>query len=229
MAKLKFFIAGSDARVGKTLVTLAILEAANKKGLSTVAMKPIATGCRKTADGFQSDDALLLMEQMSIRIPYKQINPVALEPALMPHIAAEREGKRLVVSQLVGFCRGVLMQSADVALVEGSGGWRELLNARETLAGVPKELKLSVILVVATNRACINQTLLTIEAIARDGVTLAGWVANDLVGDAEVHKELVATLRSLNAAPCLGDIPFLDFPTPQVAASHLDLDKVITV
>ncbi len=228
MAKLKFFIAGTDVGVGKTLVTLAILEAANKRGLSTVGMKPVATGCRATEEGCQSDDVVLLMEQMSLSLPYNQINPIALEPALMPHIAAERTGRRILASQLVGFCRGVLMQSADLAIIEGSGGWRELLNARETMAGVPRELRMPVILVVTTNRGCINQTMLTVEAIARDGVTLAGWVANDLLGDAEAHKDLVVTLRSLIPAPFLGSIPFLEFPTAQAAVSHLDIDSVIT-
>lgn len=227
MAKNKFFIAGSATGVGKTLVASAVLLAAGKEKWSTVAMKPVATGCRQTVSGVRSDDALRLQERMSVSMPYEQVNPVALELSAAPHIAAELLGKRLSVSQLVGFCRGVLMQAADLAIIEGSGGWRELLNIRETLAGVPKELNLPVILVVGINRDCVNQAMLTVEAIARDGVSLAGWIANDVGGDAIGHKEYVATLKSLIHAPCLGDIPFLKSPTPEAAATHLALDYVI--
>ncbi|MFT5692587.1 MAG: dethiobiotin synthetase [Oceanicoccus sp.] len=227
MARHKFFIAGSEAGVGKTLIASAILVAARDKGWSTVAMKPVATGCRQTVSGTRSDDALLLQELMSVSMPYEQVNPVALEPSAAPHIAAGLLGKRLLVSQLVGFCRGILMQSVDLAVIEGSGGWRELLNVRETLAGVPKELRLPVIFVIAINRNCVNHAMLTVEAIARDGVSLAGWVANDLSGDTIAHQEIVATLKSLIHAPCLGDIPFLTSPTAEEAAIHLELGHVI--
>ena len=228
MAKHKFFIAGSETGVGKTLIGSAMLVAAGKKSRSTVAMKPVATGCRQTDSGFQSDDALQLQELMSVSMPYQQVNPVALEPLAAPHVAAELLGKRIMVSQLVGFCRGVLMQAVDLAIIEGSGGWRERLNSRETLAGVPKELNLPVVLIVGIHRDCLNHAMLTVEAIARDGVSLAGWVANDLSGDTIGRNELVVTLKSLIHAPCLGDIPFLKSPTPEEAATHLSLDYVIS-
>ena len=120
------------------------------------------------------------------------------------------------------------MQAVDLAIIEGSGGWRERLNSRETLAGVPKELNLPVVLIVGIHRDCLNHAMLTVEAIARDGVSLAGWVANDLSGDTIGRNELVVTLKSLIHAPCLGDIPFLKSPTPEEAATHLSLDYVIS-
>ena len=98
----KFFIAGTDTGVGKTLIATGLLVAANKKGLSTVAMKPIAAGCEETPEGLRNDDAVQLQQTMSIALDYDQVNPVALKPAIAPHIAAEQVGKRLLVSQLVG-------------------------------------------------------------------------------------------------------------------------------
>ncbi len=227
MAKHQFFIAGTDTDVGKTLVAAGLLAAAKKKALSTVAIKPLAAGCEQTADGLRNDDALLLQQYMSMSLPYAQVNPVALEPAIAPHIAAEQAGKRLLVSQLEGYSRGVLMQSADLAIVEGAGGWRVPLNRAETLAGLAKSLNLPVILVVGIKLGCINHALLTAEAIARDGVVLAGWVANQLDPDMPCYKENLTTLKSLLRPPCLGEVPFLDKPDPAVVGDYLDLDLVI--
>lgn len=227
MAKHKFFIAGTDTDVGKTVIAAGLLAAANAKGLLTLAMKPVAAGCELTDDGLRNSDALLLQQTMSLKVSYEQINPVALEPAIAPHIAVEQAGKRLQVSQLAGFCRGLLTQSADFALIEGAGGWRVPLNHRETLADLVKELNLPVILVVGIKLGCINHALLSAEAIARDGLVLAGWVANRLDDAMPCYQENIATLKALLHAPCLGEVPRLIKPEPTSIAAYLDLDLLI--
>jgi dethiobiotin synthetase len=225
----KFFITGTDTDVGKTLIASALLVAAKKQGLSTLAMKPLAAGCQQTADGLRNDDALMLQQHMTLTLPYEQINPIALEAAIAPHIAAERLGRRLTVSQLTGFCRGVLMKKVDLALIEGAGGWHLPLNRAETLAGLVKELKLPVILVVGLRLGCINHSLLTAEAIARDGLPLAGWVANQLDTDMDCIAENITAIADRLAAPCLGVVPFLKKPSAEEASAYLSLEKVITL
>lgn len=227
MAKQQFFITGTDTDVGKTLVATALLHGANQQGLSTLALKPIAAGCDMTEQGLRNSDALLLQQTMSLTLPYEQINPIALEPAIAPHIAAAQAGRRLLVSQLVGYCRGALMQPADVAIIEGAGGWRVPLNNRETMAGLVKELNLPVILVVGMKLGCINHALLTAEAIANDGLPLAGWVANQVDGDMPCYAENINTLKSLLRAPCLGEIPRLMKVNAAEASAYIDVHLVI--
>ncbi len=228
MAKHRFFIAGTDTDAGKTTVAAGLLEAANRSGLSTLGMKPVAAGCEHTEQGLRNADALSLQQAMSLSLPYEQINPVALEPAIAPHIAADQAGRRLTVAQLAGFCRGLLMQSADLALIEGAGGWRVPLNRRETLADLAVELQLPVILVVGLKLGCINHALLTAEAIARDGLALAGWVANTVDGDMQAFEANLATLRQRLPAPCLGVVPHLAPPSAAAVAPHLTLNSVIS-
>ena len=221
----KFFIAGTDTDVGKTLVACALLEKAREQGLVTAAIKPVAAGCENGSQGLRNDDALQLQQAMTLSLPYEQVNPVALEPAIAPHIAAEQIQKRLRVAQLAGYCRGVMMQRSDLLLVEGAGGWRVPLNPVETLADLAKELQLPVILVVGMKLGCINHALLTAEAIARDGLPLAGWVANR-VGDMSVFDENFNTLSHLLRAPCLGVVPTLSDADPKIAAQSLDLSPL---
>ncbi|MBU0537208.1 MAG: dethiobiotin synthase, partial [Gammaproteobacteria bacterium] len=90
-----YFIAGTDTDVGKTLVACGLLKAAEAQGLRTLAIKPIAAGAERTADGLRNQDAVMLMAAMTEKLPYQQVNPVLLEPPIAPHIAAEQVGKRI--------------------------------------------------------------------------------------------------------------------------------------
>lgn len=226
MAKA-FFITGTDTEIGKTTIAAGLLAAANRRGLKTAAIKPIAAGCERTPDGLRNDDALLLQRTMSLPLSYYEINPVALELAMAPHLAAEQAGVRINSMQLAGLCRGVLLQRADLTLIEGAGGWRVPLNARELLSQLPKTLGLQVIMVVGMRLGCINHALLTAEAIARDGLTLAGWVANSCVPDMPCLQENIATIRGYLRAPCLGEVPYLTAAQPASVADYLDCTPLL--
>lgn len=220
-----YFIAGTDTDVGKTLVACGILRVAANKGLKTLAIKPIAAGAEETPEGLRNQDALMLAAAMTESLPYQQINPVLLVPPIAPHIAAEQAGRRLSVSQLTGFCRGVMMRPADLVLIEGAGGWRVPLNQREMLSGLAVELQTPVILVVGMKLGCISHALLTVEAIQRDGLTLAGWVANQIDPDMACFDENFASLKQLIPAPCLGLVPYLSAkPCVDKVADCLDIE-----
>ena len=223
LKKKKYFVTGTDTDVGKTFVSVALLHALKDEGYSTVALKPVAAGCQLTDDGLRNDDALCLQSAMTSSISYDQVNPVALEQAAAPHIVAAKEGRRLSVSQLEGICRGALLAPADVALIEGAGGWRVPLNERETLADLAVALRFPVILVVGIRLGCINHALLTQEAIERDGLILAGWVANHVDPDMACAIENVETLNALIRAPMLGGIPYQKGQDPKDCATYLDL------
>ena len=135
-----FFVTGTDTDCGKTLVAASLLAAARRQGFSTAGIKPVAAGCEQTPQGLRNSDAELLRAHTSLELSYEQVNPIALEPAIAPHIAAEAAGRRLSADRLVGFRRGVLMQRPDVAVIEGAGGWRVPLNDRETLADIARQL-----------------------------------------------------------------------------------------
>ena len=60
MNSKSFFITGTDTGTGKTVASCALLQAAAARGLKTAAMKPVASGCQRTAGGLKNDDALLL-------------------------------------------------------------------------------------------------------------------------------------------------------------------------
>lgn len=225
MARKTYFIAGTDTNVGKTLVAAGLLIAAKNHGLTTAALKPLAAGCEKTAAGLRNADALLLQSVITQPLMYEQINPIALEAAIAPHIAAQQEKRVLSADRLAGFCRGSL-NLADFTLVEGAGGWRVPLNPQETLADVAKILRLPVILVVGVRLGCINHALLTVEAIRNDGLQLVGWVANCIDAHMPVLQQNIYSLAARIPAPCLGVVPWLDNTAPEAVARALDSETL---
>ena len=223
MAKKVFFIPGTDTDIGKTEVAAGLLVAANKKGLRTAAIKPVAAGCQNNGDGPQNDDALKLQSLASVELSYQQVNPVALDEPMAPHIAAQEQRKSLTADRLTGFCRGVTMLPMDFLVIEGAGGWRVPINKRETMADIPKQLNAEVILVVGIRLGCINHALLTAQAIRLDGLKIAGWVANILDTEMLRIDENIDTLKQMLIEPCLGVIPRLTDISPQQVAAHLTI------
>jgi dethiobiotin synthetase len=218
----RFFVAGTDTGVGKTVVTSALLLAAALRGYSTLGLKPVAAGCEQTDAGLRNEDALALQAASTVKLGYEQTNPVALREAIAPHLAAKHENRSLQASRLAGLCRGALPK-ADLVLVEGAGGWRVPLTGRETLAALAVELQLPVILVVGIRLGCLNHALLTAEAIRNDRLPLAGWVANIIDPDTACIDENIETLERWLGAPRLATCPYIHQIRPQQLIQQIDI------
>lgn len=230
MAK-NFFVAGTDTGVGKTFIACALMKAAEAEGLTTAAIKPVAAGCEDFDGELKNDDATALQQCMTKSLDYEVVNPVALPEAIAPHIAAEHSGKNITISRLTGYCRGTLMCAGQFNVVEGAGGWRVPVNNRETIADLVKELRLPVVLVVGMRLGCINHTLLTVEAILRDGLKIAGWVANCIDPDMPCLQENIDSIEKRLAFPLLGRVDLVEgddvAANAESAAKQLDIAPLL--
>lgn len=222
-----FFLTGTDTSIGKTTVACALLQAANQQGLTTLGIKPIASGCEQTDEGLRNSDALLLQQVSSLKLPYQEVNPITLLEPLSPHLAAKKAGRRLTMNQLVGYTRATLTHRPQFCVVEGAGGWRVPINDREMLSALPKELNLPVILVVGMRLGCLNHAVLTAEAIIKDGLRLVGWVANTIDPTMAAFDENLATLKQILPAPCLGVLPYDAELHIEQLANYLNLDVLL--
>ncbi|MFA5493983.1 MAG: dethiobiotin synthase [Porticoccaceae bacterium] len=204
-----YFVTGTDTDAGKTLVTAALLARAGGAGLRTLALKPVAAGAERTAEGLRNSDALILQGAANQPCTYDDINPFCLAPAIAPHIAAREAGVILDAITVAARCRPMLGRAADLLLVEGAGGWRVPLNDRESFADLARVLGFPVILVVGMKLGCINHALLTADAIRADGLEVAGWVANRVAPTMSRYRENRDTLAQRLGAPLLGEVPFI--------------------
>lgn len=201
--KQSYFIIGTDTNVGKTYVASALVRHFAKAGYQTIGMKPIASGCMQIPDGdLLNDDVLALSTASNVVAPLDLTNPYRFSPAIAPHIAAE-QAEEIIDCEKIKQAYHELTQLAEVVVVEGAGGFLVPLNRQETLADLAVTLNIPMILVVGMRLGCINHALLTVEAIKSRGLTLAGWVANQVDAEMPVFEENLASLQQRIAAPCI--------------------------
>jgi dethiobiotin synthetase len=211
-----YFITGTDTGVGKTRVSLALMQLLQKQGHVVTGMKPVASGCRSTPAGLVNDDALQLQAQASFTVPYEQVNPYAFEPPIAPHLAAKAQGVR-IDPDVIGHALKVLTQAADRVVVEGVGGWLVPIDETRTMADVAAALELPVIMVVGIRLGCLNHALLTAAAIQAAPVSFAGWVANRMDPDCEAVEENILALQERLAVPRLAELPYCAKPDESAA------------
>ncbi|MDZ7621920.1 MAG: dethiobiotin synthase [Candidatus Competibacteraceae bacterium] len=199
-----YFVTGTDTGIGKTHVTCALLHATRRQGLTAVGMKPIAAGVE--ADG-RNDDVVRLLAASSVQPPLEWVNPYCYDPFIAPHIAA-REAERPIDIGVICQAFARLRALAEVVWVEGVGGFRVPLDERIDAADLARILNLPVVLVVGMRLGCLNHALLTAEAVARRGLTLAGWVANRIDPEMDRFEANLETLQARLSAPLLGVTPY---------------------
>jgi dethiobiotin synthetase len=220
--KTAYFIAGTDTGVGKTLVSSALVYGYAQLGLKSAGMKPIAAGCESIDGRWLSEDVAQLQAASNIDADLSLVNPYAFAPAIAPHIAAEQAGVRIELTNIQSAYE-TLRQSADVVIVEGVGGFRVPLGSDWDTANLAQALALPVVLVVGMRLGCLSHALLTVEAIEKRGLSLAGWVANRIDPDMTAYAENLDALRQRIDAPLLGQIPALSQADFRLAAKHLTL------
>ncbi len=208
-----YFITGTDTGVGKTRTSCALIHALRRAGHPrVVGMKPVAAGC-DWIDGagghpghWLNEDVAQLRAASSLKVPPAFDNPYALPDAVSPHIAARNADVVIDIGHIEASFHA-LSQHADAVVVEGAGGFivplHESAHDFTTSADLATRLRLPVILVVGLRLGCINHALLTQEAIARRGLTLAGWVANVIDPDMPEQAANLATLQRHLQAPML--------------------------
>jgi dethiobiotin synthetase len=216
-----YFVTGTDTGVGKTAVTCGLLRAFVRAGRRAVGMKPVAAG----SENGRWEDVERHRAAGNVAAPRTLVNPIAFDPPIAPHIAAEAAGATLRIEPLAAAFRE-LCTFADVVVIEGAGGFMIPLNARETSADLARALGAPVVLVVGMRLGCLSHALLTQEAILARGLAFAGWVANVLVSDMPYLERNVAALTERLRAPCVGVVPHRLGLTDDDVADQLKLAKL---
>lgn len=173
-----YFVTGTDTGVGKTFTSAALASRARALGKRVFAFKPIETGCVPP----EGDDQRTLSAAAGdwqtgpLRGLYQLSQPVA------PLVAAEAE-HRTIDLDLVEVTIREAASHADLVVVEGAGGWRVPITPSIDMAGFAFRLALPVIVVARATLGTINHSLLTLEAVERDGCEVAALVLSRQPGD----------------------------------------------
>lgn len=215
------FVTGTDTAVGKTVVSRALLQCFAKANLCAAGYKPVAKSAQHTPDGLRNKDALLLQHASGLELSYDAVNPITLEEdevSTSPAVCIDYPLLSRSLSALQG--------RADRVVVEGTGGWRSLMNDLQPLSNWVQQEQLPVILVVGIKEGCISHAVLTAEAIARDGLPLIGWVANRINPGLAHYAEIIDVLSKKLGAPLLGELPYLPRAEQRDLSGYVDISQL---
>ena len=202
-----YFVTGTDTEVGKTLVSASLVYKLNLDQYgSAAAYKPLAAGTYTDQAGhLRNEDIETYLIVGNNKISREMLCPYVLDFPAAPHLVARKRGITLDMPKMLdGFHR--IEQEVEHVIVEGAGGFLTPINANQDLSDFAQLVRLPIILTVGIRLGCLNHTLLTIEAIEKRGLKLAGWVANCISPQMPYREENINTLRQRISAPLLGVI-----------------------
>jgi dethiobiotin synthetase len=171
-----YFVTGTDTGVGKTHLAVALTRYLREREGRVFAFKPIETGCPVDLAGERlGEDQRALCEAAGGWQRGELCGVYRLKTPVAPRVAAQAQGVAIDLARIAEVGRAGGAQ-ADIMLVEGAGGWRVPITDADDMASLAKLFGLPVVVVGRATLGTINHTLLTIEAVEREGCPVAGVV-----------------------------------------------------
>lgn len=156
------------------------MEAFTKMGLRVAVYKPIETG----VNGLPADGSLLLKHAQGLNPQLKalRINDiVSLSCSLpaAPYVA--NKGKKIDLN-LFDRALEKIESLCDIVLIEGAGGLMVPLDEELMMIDLARHFKATTLLVTHCKLGCINDTLLSINALEQESLSYL-WAFNCRSGD----------------------------------------------
>ena len=211
--KQHFFIVGTDTGVGKSVVSLLLMQYLFARGYQPFYCKPYQTGCH---DATAEDSDSLFVYQHIPQLRDQDPNNSTLScfsTAKAPFFAARDDGKRVDLSQIQEKFRS-LCASKQSIVFEGAGGVMVPLTKNHLLVD---SIELRPLIVARAGLGTINHTLLTIEALVNRGLDPLGVVFTNPYDETspEMIRENQEAIESFSAYQVLGVVGEIsDFSNP---------------
>lgn len=185
----RFFVTGTDTRVGKSAVS-ALLCAA----LDAIYWKPIQTGSR---EGTDRNTVMRLA-----RLPRTQTLPESyiFSPPVSPHLAARMAGRQIELRKI----RAPEISASESLIAEGAGGALVPINRTQLMTDLMRHLGFPVLLVSRTSLGTINHTLLSLAALRVARLEIRGVI---LVGTPNLENR--KAIEHYGDVGVIGWIPLL--------------------
>ncbi len=168
------FITATDTGIGKTHTTLQLLQIAHDLGYKAAAIKPIETGVVSSPE----DGSKLLRKSQELNpnlnditiddvVPYRFSLPAA--PFVAKDIPIDLDYIKEKIELLQSRC--------DILFVEGAGGLMVPIERDYFMIDLIRDLDAPALLVTPSKLGCINQTLLSMEALRNRDISF-WWYVN---------------------------------------------------
>ncbi|QRV15130.1 dethiobiotin synthase [Haloterrigena salifodinae] len=202
-------VVGTGTGIGKTVVTAGITRWFHERGVDTRAIKPAQTGHPPDDDAAFVADACGDSEAATC-LRY-------LDPALAPRVAAEMADEELSYEELRAACEDAVAETA-APIVEGIGGLRVPLAGDREVIDLVADLEATAVVVTRSGLGTLNHTALSIEALERRGVDIAGIVCNEYAGATVAERTNPDELERMTGYG-VETVPPLDGESPAALAT----------
>ncbi|MXV60716.1 dethiobiotin synthase [Natronorubrum sp. JWXQ-INN-674] len=202
-------IVGTGTGVGKTVVTAGISRWLRDQGVNARAIKPAQTGYPPDDDaGFVAD---------ACGDSAAAICPRYFEPALAPRVAAEEVGEDLSYDSIRALCADAIAET-EYPIVEGIGGLRVPLAGDREVIDLVADLEATALVVTRSGLGTLNHTALSVSALERRGIDVAGIVCNEYAGATVAERTNPEELERMTGYT-VETVPPLPGETPEELAA----------
>lgn len=204
------FITGTDTDVGKTIVSAIFLAHALRFGSASY-HKPIQTALESDCDARTVRSLLAPTAHLHADYGLGLLRPLA------PLWSAHYQKVTIDFNDVIKKARQACM--ADITIIEGSGGALVPITDQYLMTDLMQALQIPVVLVARSKLGTINHTLLSLEALRRRDISVAGVV---MVGPLNEDNE--ESIRIFGKIPVIFSVPVM--PTIDILhISNMALSK----
>lgn len=162
MAK-RIFVTATNTDIGKTYSSLLLLHAFARMGLRVGVYKPIETGVsERPADGILLYNTALSLNSALSALSLNDIVPLTFPLPAAPFVA--NKGGRIDLDTFNAPLEKI-EALCDVVIIEGAGGLMVPIDEMSMMIDLPHHFRAVTLLVTHCRLGCINDTLLSLQAL----------------------------------------------------------------
>jgi dethiobiotin synthetase len=211
------FVTGTDTGVGKSVVSLLLMQFLFAKGRRPFYLKLFQTGCENPGD-VHSDAKFIYDHTSALKggDPGRSVIFCYPEPRA-PYYAAVKARRRIDLDRMRKRVAEEKAASSPL-VIEGAGGLLVPVTGDLMMIDVIKELKCRPLLVARAGLGTINHTLLSLEAIRRRQIEPLGVIfvnADPSIAERDLVDENIEAVKRFGGIDVAGVIePVTDFHRP---------------
>lgn len=167
------FITATNTDVGKTYASEKFLRFFAKQGLKVGYFKPCETGVIDfPVDG---NKMLNLVKELNpdFNVNINDVVPYQFKLPAAPYVAKD---KNTISLELIKEKKNYLEQFCDILIIEGAGGLMVPIEKDLFIIDLIKELECEAILITPSKLGCINDTLLSINALKSKNINFEFYI-----------------------------------------------------
>ena len=179
------FVTATNTNVGKTYTTKKLIELFSRQGIQVGVCKPIETGVNE-----EPIDAKLLLETVQqYNDEFKPLKPtdITAYTFLLPAAPFCADTNHNIKIVEIKDKIEKLRKNCDLLIIEGAGGLMVPIMANYYMIDLIQELDIMTLLVTPSKLGCINDTLLSIEALKSRDIPF-DWCVNLFEDNKEFKK-----------------------------------------